>query len=36
MTGRTRARGARVAGIAIMLLGIGAALLPAGENSRPT
>ena len=32
MTGRTRARGARVAGIAIMLLGVGAALLPAGKS----
>ena len=32
MTGRTRARGTRVAGIAIMLLGVGAALLPAGKS----
>jgi hypothetical protein len=32
MTGRTRARGTRVAGIAIMLLGAGAALLPAGKS----
>ena len=32
LTGRTRARGTRVAGIAIMLLGVGAALLPAGKS----
>jgi|SRR5215218_1248567 len=32
MTGTTRARGTRVAGIAIMLLGVGAALLPAGKS----
>jgi hypothetical protein len=32
MMGRTRARGTRVAGIAIMLLGVGAALLPAGKS----
>ena len=32
MTGRTRARGTRVAGIAIMLLGVGAGLLPAGKS----
>src|SRR5215217_523349 len=32
MTGTTRARGTRVAGIAIMLLSAGAALLPAGKS----
>lgn len=32
LTGRIRARGTRVAGIAIMLLGVGAALLPAGKS----
>ena len=32
LSGRIRARGARVAGIAIMLLGVGAALLPAGKS----
>jgi len=31
-TGRNRARALRVAGIAIILLGVGAALLPAGED----
>ena len=32
MTDKTRARGIRVAGIAIILLSVGAALLPAGKS----
>ena len=32
LSGRTRARGIRVAGIAIILLGVGAALMPAGKS----
>ena len=31
-SGRNRARGLRVAGVAIILLGVGAALLPAGKS----
>ena len=32
LSSRTRARGIRVAGVAIILLGVGSALMPAGKS----